>query len=572
MSIHIKTRETGVRPNSWAHLQQVLNRAEESGNELLKVLNEKTIVVTDIMYHFNIIQSAIKHEDIKQFYELMIDMLEFFSVDYKIILDVITECFNVTDETEVECLINAHYRYRTECFRFLTAEEKENFLLFVELLDTLEPASRGIDLIEHFYVCVLCDINLKQLNLFQKNIILAFKQLAETPDLQIVDIKLKRDYILVAFKKSQFVFNQLELLHTFFLNEKKIHHKVEQGKRVDESRVIISYCLKTAYSIPQIISFGQVLCAVCYNNLGIYEKTDWPYFTIIASFLHMILYKIFFQNAKELNFNKYFLIHKAHGEINHLLKSFHFSIGMAAEIYMFLSPMIIYVITNLQPKKVQQFLSRFQKVSIHLSWKNIALDLYNNYESILNIGMMGALSIQNKNIYLLVLSVVHSGIKYLNMVEIMDRTKYLRWFHKFDNHFGKLYYQMLYVLQLRSKGWNSEDAKLRPAQFIKDVEIVEKAIDSLFEIATTHNDVLRYTIPLHAISEHFVHRQKEFERESYVRTNAEMQLLSPNSICLKNKQTMHTFFNTRSSNSAFEKKKWNLQISREGLAEIVKLL
>lgn len=100
--------------------QSLLQNADHKGKFSLQQMENEEKLICNFIINFEKIQRSSSSYYENKFYKIMGDMLEFFSIDFLLIKDVVNNCFGVENEEDVNCLLNAHYRYRTEkCALFL---------------------------------------------------------------------------------------------------------------------------------------------------------------------------------------------------------------------------------------------------------------------------------------------------------------------------------------------------------------------------------------------------------------------------------------------------------------------
>ena len=537
-------------------------------NQHLNTLwSEEDETIRDFIFNFNKIQSVIPKRELEEFYRVMIDYLEYFSVDYNLIDRVIVNCFNVIDDFEVECLLYAHHRYRTEHFSQLTADEQLSIFYFIDQLKSQEPPSQSIDFTEKFKVPILCQILLEHLQSFQRYMINEFDQLAKNPNLHLWEIRRSKGRLENEFKPIKLVFSHVEILHRLFLEEKKIHQKLEHNNIVLESQTIVAFRINYFSFVPQYVAMGEVLAATLYYKLGLYGKNDWAFLSFCLALGHMAIYSAL-NNFK--NTNTLFLIQQSHAELHHLLEKLSPTFGFFIEVYSFVAVIIVLIVSSVEWRKMERYVLFYKKLPAKNYWKNVADAILHINDTIFHTSAIFLLSAHNRNYYVLILTMIRTGIKYSQVLEIFDRTKYKRWFYTMDMHFGRVFYETLYRLHLREEGWTEENIDRRFEEFIKNMEHFEKAVEILMDIWTVDNLPLRYTNIFYTISAAMNKHQFAHRREEYLRFNPQLQLVVSDN-CVPHFNTMRDYVQARTTESQFaHNKKWPLKIPRHVVMKLVK--
>lgn len=552
--------------------ETALLQANKNGEKFLEQTKKKENFVYDLITYFNIIKQAIPDHFTADFYRIMIDMLEFFSVDFDLIYDVIKNCFDISDEHDKKCLIFAHHRYRIHHFALLSDQEKYIFFPNIHQLSSSEDASEEVDFIHGYDFCVLLDTLVENLHVSQLTILKIFKEMAEFPRISILYLESKKNYIFSLFQPLKFVFEHVEKLHALFLEEKQIRHTLAKGLPLDATRNRMFTCRQLAYSLPQTIAVGQVICALCYSELNIYETShsDKKFLSIIMAFAHIIIYKIIDSNALDLHVSA--LIYQIHNEIYSLVHdTTWFSFGQMFEITLFLFPIVYLIITHMSREKVYEWLHMFRRMPVYSSIQKISGEIIKFHQNVVQTGIMMAICYHKKSLFLLTLTLLHSGLKYNDTTRLMIHTEYVRWFHKFDYYIGTVFHETLYSLQLRENGWTNNLARKHFKAFLKDVETVELATEAIFESVTIHNP-LRFVNPLHSIAYQMREHHMNYEREKYIRTNPEMQLLPETPVCVSSMRDFKDYVSRRSTEAKFSNEPWHLKTSRASVEKIIKLL
>lgn len=557
-----------------SYVEQILKRAEKNGQKLLENMDDdsKDEIICKMTEHFYIIEQSIPEEHLKEFYNVMTDILEFFSVDFNLILSVTHDCFHIGNERELECLLNAHYQYRKHHFVNLNNDERWNFSPYIQNFKSQDPPSKGIDLIGSVQVCVLCDILYRRLGEFQRLIIQSFENMARSPAVNIYTVVQERSIFVNECKTVKFIFEQVEILLSLFQKEKSINHIVENGEFFPAERSMMAYFMQNYSYIPRAMAAGQVLHSICHFYLHVNNtpnKTP-AYQSFALAVAHMVIYKVLSVYTGVEYISNMNLHIQAVAELKHFIHSSSFSVGLGIETFWSVLPLVIYLMMYvLKDKKIGKKIFVVKKINYKSRWKQVAGELIRLQDIFFHVGTLGLLS-YHQNQIIFYLTMINAGIKFIKILELTNRETYLRWHFRIDSLVGQIFIETSYFLELQRLGYTREQALTNPSDVIKKLEHFSEAIELTTEVGMLPNTTMQCIHSLQAVALRMLH-YKEHKHEEFIRSNAELQMFPITPLCEQKMEKIRTFVN-RPTAHTFNDRNWKLKISPKRLEKIIKLL